>query len=127
SFAQTLESERCLTGDLDANNGVADVLLWGDSLAAAYLGTISVFAKEERLLVRNASHSACPPLFGTIEYGMERYRESCSRFREEVELHISKSKYRLIVISGGWAQYDKDNRFRSDLAQPIAAMEATGA
>ncbi|MFC3551479.1 acyltransferase family protein [Lysobacter cavernae] len=121
-----LDDARCLTGDLEANEGRPDVLLWGDSLAAAYLGTMSVFAKEERLLVRNATHSACPPVFGEIEYGMPRFHASCSKFRANMQPHILSGSYRVVVISGGWAQYDKDARFREDFRATVVAMTSAG-
>lgn len=125
-ITQVLDDPRCLTGDLEANGGRPDVLLWGDSLAAAYLGTVSVFAKEQRLLVRNATHSACPPLFGPIEYGLPRHYASCSKFREAMEAHIRLAGYRAVVISGGWAQYGKDARFRNDIHRTVGEMTAIG-
>lgn len=124
--ASIFDDLRCLTGDLEANGGHPTVLLWGDSLAAAYLGTVSTFAKEQNLLVRNATHSACPPVFGEIEYGMERFYASCSRFRAQAQPHIMSGGYRVVVISGGWAQYDNDPRFRADLRTTVDEMTAAG-
>ncbi|WP_296250151.1 SGNH hydrolase domain-containing protein [uncultured Stenotrophomonas sp.] len=57
---------------------------------------------------------------------MQRYQESCSLFRQKVEANIRASDYGIVVISGGWAQYDKDPRFRDDLRRTVRSIAGLG-
>jgi peptidoglycan/LPS O-acetylase OafA/YrhL len=94
------------------------VFLTGDSNAAHYLGMIRVFADHYGFTVRNASQSACPPVFNNIEYPWigKKYREGCLIYRNTI--FKEAIKYDTVILGGNWSSYDY-KEFRSALEKTI--------
>jgi peptidoglycan/LPS O-acetylase OafA/YrhL len=90
----------CILGD--AKN--TDVLLWGDSNAAHYIGLLGSIAKEQKWSFRNISHAACPPIFSDVKpfVKLERY-DDCQSSIHLVKLKLSQ--YRTIIISAAYDSY----------------------
>ncbi|QNP41429.1 acyltransferase family protein [Lysobacter solisilvae (ex Woo and Kim 2020)] len=104
-----------------------DILLWGDSQAAHYIGVVAAVLEPSGVAFRNATHSACPPLFAPKGYGIPAYRAGCDEFRPYMQSAILSGKYKTVVIGGAWDIYDANYpRFRSDLEQTVAAMSQKG-
>jgi putative effector of murein hydrolase LrgA (UPF0299 family) len=94
----------CVVGD-DKN---PNILLWGDSNAAHYIGVLGSIAKERKWSFRNVSHAACPPIFNDVEayIGIGRY-DDCQFSTDLVKsklqqyqtiLSLVKSNHKVIII-----------------------------
>lgn len=101
------------------------LLLWGDSQAAHYIGVIAQVAKQGGFAFRNATHSACPPVFGG-DYGFGVYKPGCSRFRPYIQSAILSGAYRTVVLGGAWETYDQRPGFREDFRRTLDAISARG-
>ena len=94
-------SPRCM---LNESAGGAPALLWGDSMAAHFIGIVGSLAKAEGFALRNIAHSACPPLL-----------EAPERFVSADYLAHCKASSRLvwqilpdhgtIILSAAWRMY----------------------
>ncbi|WP_146908342.1 acyltransferase family protein [Arenimonas daejeonensis] len=122
-----LRDPRCLVGAPAARKAGAapEYLLWGDSQAAHFIGLLGQLAKDGGYLYRNASHSACPPVFGG-DYGVGMYEEGCRQFRPYIRQALLSGAFDTVVISGGWDVYDAYPGFRADLERTLAELTAAG-
>ena len=120
-----LSLPRCISGDTSDPDAPPRVLLWGDSMAGHYLGALSVVAENNGIAIRNATHSACPPVFFG-EHGAARYRKSCSQFRSHIRAALAKKQFDRVVMSGSWTAYDTKPGFRHDLAETIRELSEQG-
>jgi len=81
-----------------------DVLLWGDSNAAHYVGVLGVIARQAGFSFRNVAHSSCPPVLSGVEEIMPPDRlEACRKSLEHV--YSVLNRYSTIVLGGAWATY----------------------
>lgn len=122
-----LHASRCIIGSaMGANRGrEPGMLLWGDSEAAHYIGVLGQFAKLGGFAFRNATYSACPPMFGG-DYGVASYKVGCDKFRPLVQAAILSGSFRTVVISGAWSNYARNLEFRQDLERTLSAITAKG-
>lgn len=118
-----LDQPRCVLGP--ATSGEPRVLLWGDSHASHFAGVVGTIAETEGLSFRNATHAACPPVF-TGDYGVEPYREGCSRFRPNVAERLLRNDYDTVLMAARWSLYDDAPAFRADLARTVDSLTARG-
>ena len=102
--------------------GKSDILLWGDSNAAHYIGLIGSIAKKQNWSFRNISHAACPPIFSDVEpyVKVERYK-GCQR---SIDLVRSKlGQYKTIIISAAYDSYTrKSSSFMSSFEQTVSTL-----
>lgn len=92
--------DRCLVGD---KSKPADVLLWGDSNAAHYVGYLKAVAEHSKFAVRNISHSSCPPVRELKGLAAPSIERSCREFNDRA---FSESKrYSTVIIGGAWESY----------------------
>lgn len=117
-----LNQERCVNA-LGAA-GQAKVMLWGDSHAAHYLGAALTIADSERVPLRNATLSACPPVFGG-HYGSDIYGKGCDAFRSHMEQHLKSGAFSGVILGANWSAYDSPT-FRLDLERTLAALSEHG-
>src|SRR5207237_4638300 len=103
----------------------AGTLLWGDSHAAHFVGLLGTIAADAGLQLRNASYSACPPLFGG-NWSYPPYKAGCDRFRALLETQIDAGAFKTLVIGGEWTAYDTNPAFRPALEATIRRIAATG-
>ncbi|MDB2373831.1 acyltransferase [Psychrosphaera haliotis] len=97
-------NDDCIIGD----NKDTDVLLWGDSNAAHYIGILGAIAKEQGWSFRNVSHAACPPIFSDVKsfVKVNRYDDCAS----SINLVRTKlAQYNTIVVSAAYSSYQKTN------------------
>jgi hypothetical protein len=122
-----LGDPRCLVGAPAARKAGAapEYLLWGDSQAAHYIGILGELAKDGGYVFRNATHSACPPVFGG-DYGVGTYRDGCRQFRPHIRQALLSGTFRTLVISGGWDVYDRHPGFRADLRNTLNELTDAG-
>jgi len=116
-----LSWNRCVVG---RGTGEARVLLWGDSHAAHYVGLLKEVADKHAFLLRSATHSSCPPVFGG-EYGIAEYRRGCSQYRPYIEDALSDERFSTVIMGASWATYD-DANFRRDLERTIRKIASHG-
>jgi peptidoglycan/LPS O-acetylase OafA/YrhL len=108
----------CIVG----SNKNTNILLWGDSNAAHYIGVLGSIAKEQKWAFRNVSHAACPPIFNDAKpyVKVERY-DDC-----QASLDLVKSKldqYKTIFISAAYNYYARRSpRFMDDFEQTISFL-----
>lgn len=120
-----LEQSRCVLGDAPEYARQPRILLWGDSHASHYAGVASVMAKAQGVAIRNATHSACPPVING-DYGNGVYRAGCSKFRPYVFASIARGDYDLVLMGGNWSAYENLPGFRADLEHTLDAITAGG-
>lgn len=112
--------DRCLVGD---KSKPAEVLLWGDSNAAHYVGYLKAVGEHAKFSVRNISHSSCPPareLKGLVPPSIER---SCQEFNDRA---FSESKrYGTVIIGGAWESYSQAGG-RAQFEKTIAELAGNG-
>ena len=103
----------------------ADILLWGDSHAAHYIGVLGSIARHNHLRIRNASLSTCPPVFSTrTDYGTGTYQDGCTQFRALIEKSLAP--YRTVVIGASWTAYRRHPHFETDFQRTLDQLEAAG-
>lgn len=113
---------RCI---FKARDGLSPkVLLWGDSNAAHYVGTINEVAKAANVSVQNISHSACPPLLkNAANFAHPVYKDWCAR---SVPYIASRLKdYDTIILGGQWGTYFSRGDFRSEMGKTLAALSSS--
>lgn len=89
------------------------VLLWGDSNAAHYVGSLGAVARQLGFAFFNLAHSACPPLLeDPTPFISARYRASCRASLQTVQPLFDD--FSVIVMSAAWSTYQgADTRFMS--------------
>lgn len=104
-----------------------NILLWGDSQAAHYIGVVGAVLQSSGTAFRNATHSACPPVFAPKGYGIPAYRVGCDEFRPYMQSAILSGRFRTVVMGGAWDIYDNTYpSFRADFERTLAAMSQKG-
>ncbi|GAB2662461.1 acyltransferase family protein [Arenimonas aestuarii] len=124
---EVLDQARCVLGaeDLRRRGEQPQVLLWGDSNAAHYVGALYVVAYRNGFLFRNATHSSCPPVFGG-DYGLGRFREGCNQFRPLVEEALRGGQYRTVVMASAWDNHFRLPGFEADFERTIDELADAG-
>lgn len=112
-----LRDDRCLIG---AKTSQVEILLWGDSHAAHYVGYFKKLADHSGVAIRNISLSGCMPIFGTSsQYTAPTIRDTCSKFNDAMESEVEK--YDTVIIGSAWVGFDRNNS-RQDIAQTVAML-----
>lgn len=122
----TLHSPDCVVGAAGAPSDT-DIVLWGDSNAAHFIGMIGVFAKHEGYRFRNIAHSSCPPLLSDPSaFIPARLDQKCSESLHIVTPLIRNSK--VVIMSASWSSFEADSAaFLPTLRQTIEQIVAGGA
>jgi peptidoglycan/LPS O-acetylase OafA/YrhL len=126
--AGILADDACVLGARPAGSRAAtepDILLWGDSQAAQYVGLLGALAEHLGVQFRNASFSACPPLFGG-DWSYPPYRAGCDRFRALVESALEGRTFATVIMGGEWVAYDRDPDFRPALQRTVRSISSAG-
>jgi len=111
-------SNDCIIGD----NKKTDVLLWGDSNAAHYIGIFGTIAKEQGWSFRNVSHAACPPIFTDVKnfVKVNRY-DDCANSIELVKTKLAQ--YNTIIVSAAYNHYQQlDSDFMSHFESMVLEL-----
>lgn len=107
---------------------VPRVLMIGDSNAAHYLGVFRVFSDKYGFAFRNATQSACPPVFGDvrIDWMSRKYAADCSLYRQFLPEVVKD--YDVVVVGGSWFNYDRAgaDEFRLMLEETVHAITKEG-
>jgi peptidoglycan/LPS O-acetylase OafA/YrhL len=95
-----------------------DIILWGDSNAAHYVGMLGAFAENEGYSFRNVEASGCPPVLHDLDRIVNANKlPECGASMEAIKSHLFK--YSVVWIAADWLTYER----KSDRFMP--AFEAT--
>jgi hypothetical protein len=100
--ATDLEDPACIVGLESAD--VPQVILWGDSNAAHYIGMLGAFAEEAGFRFRNVEVSSCPPIHSGPERFVAAVRLDDCRYSSQVALDALE-QYDTVIISAAWTGY----------------------
>lgn len=93
---------RCVIGS--GTRQEPNILLWGDSNAAHYIGLIGTFANQSGFNFRNLEIGSCPPILGEISQFTDRKREKdCLSSQPIVKTALDKSD--IVIIAAAWNLY----------------------
>ncbi|MGE4373026.1 MAG: acyltransferase family protein [Xanthobacter sp.] len=87
----------------DAGTAHFDVLVWGDSHAAASFRGLSELIVEDGLTARLLTLAGCPPLLGVRPVVREEQGEKCAAFNNAVMRQVEKARPRLVILVGRWS------------------------
>lgn len=125
--ADLFAREDCRTGAADASS---EVVLYGDSNAAHYVGFISAVAESAGVAVRNIAHSSCPPILGdTKPFVRPEVARACAVSRGRIGGMIRS--YDTHVIAASWPTYEGFGRrrgadFRPEVEKTVAGLARQG-
>jgi peptidoglycan/LPS O-acetylase OafA/YrhL len=110
--------DECVIG----GNNKTDVLLWGDSNAAHYVGLLGSIATKQGWSFRNVSHASCPPIFTNVEpfVKVDKY-DDC---KSSIDLVKSKlNQYQTIIISAAYDSYARNSpSFMDSFEQTVGTL-----
>jgi peptidoglycan/LPS O-acetylase OafA/YrhL len=98
-----LNNAKCVVG-YTRNNTLPRVLLWGDSMASHYVGTLALLAIEDEFAFKNLQIGACPPVFDDESRFTQPQRlADCQASKVIMQQEVKK--YDVIIISAAWSFY----------------------
>ena len=132
SYSYVCQRARLKEADLQKSDCVVnsdkepDVLLWGDSNAAHYIGVLGAFAEASGFSFRNAAHSSCPPIFQGAQFLLKPDRvENCLASIEVVKKSLNR--YSTVILGGAWSFYlGGGERFKKNLERTVEILTAQG-
>lgn len=98
------QDERCVVG-FDSGNP-PQVILWGDSNAAQYVGMVGAFARKAGFRFRNLAIGACPPIDSDAEEFVSATRLSDCRDSAEI-MRRAVNAFEIVIISASWTSYQE--------------------
>jgi peptidoglycan/LPS O-acetylase OafA/YrhL len=105
--------------------GKANVMVWGDSLAAHYVHGLRTATDPQTTNILQATQSACMPTFNAAAQG----NASCRDVAAQMEMFFGDHKPDRVILSADWLEYARPPRFDgmiADLKQTIAKLNAAG-
>ena len=100
-----LEDQNCIVGNKSEE---PDILLWGDSNAAHYIGILGYFAEKLEWSFRNVHHAACPPInLSAKEFVTKKVFPDCQSSLEKVLPAIDN--YQTIIVSASYTFYQEQS------------------
>ncbi|MDX2367595.1 MAG: acyltransferase family protein [Colwellia sp.] len=100
-----VNNSNCILGR-GTDNSIPQILLWGDSNAAHYIGILGVFAEATETPFRNFSHASCPPVnIDPKGLVVENRLEDC---RKSLKIALDQlHKYKVLIIGASHTSYIK--------------------
>ena len=105
--------------------GKANLLLWGDSLAAHYFYGLSRTVDAQRLNVLQATQAACMPTLNAATQSIA----TCRDFDVQMTAYFKEHKPDLVIMSADWLEYSRSGQFDSmisDIRTTISRLNAAG-
>ena len=108
-------AKRCI---YPQNAKKADAFLIGDSNAAHYVGMLRVLAQHYGFSIRNASQSACPPVFDEkFSWVNHTYKKGCDIYTQSLPQEVLK--YNTVLLGGEWEAYFYKKGFKKGFEKTI--------
>ncbi len=98
---------KCIVGETHTGQST-DILLWGDSNAAHYIGIIGAFAHAEKFSFRNLQIGSCPPVKSDPAPFATAKRLADCRQSQAITFE-TLAKYDTIIVSANWTFYDEQS------------------
>jgi hypothetical protein len=119
-----LDERACVIGD--SGGGEPDVILWGDSNAAHYIGMLSVFAQTGGFAFRNVEVDSCPPLLSDPEpFVSPRRLADCRASNEVISAHLGA--YETVLLAADWTSYSaRSEEFLDEFSLTVHRLVAAG-
>lgn len=121
---EMLNDDACI---INKSESPPRILLWGDSNAGHFVGTLGAMAGEFGFSFRNAVHAACPPFMeGAEDFTAETQRENC---RTSANLVISSLReYDIVMLGAVWSMHlhDENERGRAAFENTVDQLIAQG-
>ncbi|QTH63120.1 acyltransferase [Psychrosphaera ytuae] len=120
--AKHLTDPKCIIGN---DKFEPNVLLWGDSNAAHYIGILGQLAKSQGWSFRNISHASCPPIVqGEGVDFTESLSKDCSYSNNVVNKYIAQ--YDTVILSAFYTYYqDKNPQFVFQFLESVRKLSET--
>lgn len=107
--ATEANDEHCVLGT--AWDPSTDVILWGDSNAAHYIGILGSFAERSGFAFRNLQIGSCPPIDADPARFAPSRRIADCQASSAVMLDAVR-QYKVVIISANWTDYQsRSDRF----------------
>lgn len=97
-----LYNDNCIVGSKISSH--PNVLLWGDSNAAHYIGMLGIFAKEQNFRFRNIEIGSCPPINTDPENLVSAKRLADCRDSLKLVKEILDS-YPVVILAASYPDY----------------------
>ncbi|WP_417488817.1 acyltransferase family protein [Maricaulis sp.] len=107
--------------------GEPNALLWGDSNAGHYVGTVRAIAERLGFSFRNIAHAACPPLLRhASDFANPRTADRCEQ-SVSATLEVLDA-YQSIILAANWEHHldHSGDRFLEELRGTLAELGARG-
>lgn len=122
--AADLTNANCVVGaDLD---GEPDILLWGDSNAAHYIGMLQEFGESSSFAFRNVEVGGCPPLNTDLAtYATARRADDCAASSALIWPFVKE--YDTVVIGAFWTGYvELNHTFLTAFSRTVDSLNRAG-
>ncbi len=107
--------------------GEPNALLWGDSNAGHYVGTVRAIAEKLGFSFRNIAHAACPPLLRhASDFANPRTADRCE---ESISATLEVlDAYQSIILAANWEHHldHGGDRFLAELRATLAELRERG-
>jgi peptidoglycan/LPS O-acetylase OafA/YrhL len=125
--AREINNTDCIVGVKSGKNALySNILLWGDSNAAHYVGIIGAFAQKANFAFKNLEHSSCPPVLSDpVDFvppkRLEKCRKSLNRIKDVLY------DYDVVIISSSWTSYDaRSENFLPSFFETVETLRQNG-
>jgi len=104
---ENVNDKRCIVGSKSDTS--PNVLLWGDSNAAHFVGMIGYFAQEAGFSFQNMEIGACPPINSDpIDFVNPKRLSDCRKSRDIAWETVNR--FPIIIISSNWSSYQERSK-----------------
>lgn len=113
----------CSFGASNDDVGEIDILLWGDSHAAALRPGVNAYLEQIGQRGLSATLNGCAPLLA-IERAENESLRSCSSFNTEVvETLQSRADISTVILAGRWAFVSEGTRVGAESGRPVRFVD----
>lgn len=119
-----INNSKCVIGG--GGKITPDVILWGDSNAAHYIGIIGAFAKEAGFSFRNLQIGSCPPIdVDAFNFTTAKRVSDCRKSRAITLSAIDD--YKVVIVSANWVSYqERSDKFLDAFFKTVQSIVDKG-
>jgi peptidoglycan/LPS O-acetylase OafA/YrhL len=122
--AKDTDNEHCIVGAGNAN--ASNILLWGDSNAAHYIGMLGTFANKANFRFRNVEVGSCPPIFDDPAPFVDARRLADCR-ESTLAIRPLLHNANVVIISASWPSYQaRSSRFLDTFLNTVRGIADRG-
>jgi peptidoglycan/LPS O-acetylase OafA/YrhL len=122
--AEDTDNEHCVVGAGDVN--APNILLWGDSNAAHYIGMLGAFANKANFRFRNVEVGSCPPILDDPASFVDARRLADCR-ASTLAIQPLLRNANVVIISAFWPGYQlRSSRFLNTFLDTVRGIAKSG-